>query len=225
MEPSREPSPEKQLLKLIEDSEPGKTKKGLVGRRGSSFLSLGAFKGRWSFFRNRLKGFTGFKKESFDIKKINFYLKICVVTLITYFTISFSISAFRLEKMSTISLDAEITEDVVAAEIPKPLKKLSYYLEKVRGADIFNPSWVDTETGQSDSEAKRVAVSEMQKIAENFKLTGISWSDDPDVMIEDVEMGKIYFLKKGEMIGDMKIETILKNKVILSYKGKEIILK
>jgi hypothetical protein len=54
---------------------------------------------------------------------------------------------------------------------------------------------------------------------------GISWSDDPDVMIEDTKTQRTFFLKKGQMIDDIKLEAVFKDKVILNYLGEEIELK
>lgn len=49
----------------------------------------------------------------------------------------------------------------------------------------------------------------------DLKLIGISWSNDPDVMIEDTAIHKTYFCKRGAMIGEYQVETINKSDVIL----------
>jgi hypothetical protein len=41
-------------------------------------------------------------------------------------------------------------------------------------------------------------------------------------MIEDQDAKKTYFLNQGDKIREFKVESILKNKVILSYGGKKI---
>jgi type II secretory pathway component PulC len=55
---------------------------------------------------------------------------------------------------------------------------------------------------------------------------GISWSADPDVMIEDGKTQRTIFLKKGQLVdNEIRVEAVFKDKVILSYKGEEIELK
>lgn len=49
----------------------------------------------------------------------------------------------------------------------------------------------------------------------NLKLIGINWSDRPDVMIENTVEMKTYLLKKGDMIGEYKIEEINRTSVML----------
>jgi type II secretory pathway component PulC len=61
---------------------------------------------------------------------------------------------------------------------------------------------------------------------QNLKLVGISWSNDPDVMIEDTQNHRTLFLKKGRLINnEIKVEAIFKDKVVLSYQGEEIELR
>ncbi|MFH0796404.1 MAG: hypothetical protein V2A65_05020 [Candidatus Omnitrophota bacterium] len=61
---------------------------------------------------------------------------------------------------------------------------------------------------------------ELEELAGNLKLVGVSWSSDPDVMIENTKTNKTYFLKKGDGIeGGIKIEQVLRDKIILGYKG------
>jgi type II secretory pathway component PulC len=45
------------------------------------------------------------------------------------------------------------------------------------------------------------------------------------VMIEDKKASNTYFLKTGDTINKMKIEEILKDRVILNYAGQRIELK
>ena len=75
---------------------------------------------------------------------------------------------------------------------------------------------------------KKVVKASTSRIAEaskNLKLVGISWSDDPDVIIEDTKAGMAYFLKKGQMINDLKLKEVFKDKVILGYQEEEVELR
>jgi type II secretory pathway component PulC len=44
-------------------------------------------------------------------------------------------------------------------------------------------------------------------------------------MIENADEQKTYFVKRGQTLGDVKIEAILKDKVILSCLGQEVELR
>jgi len=55
----------------------------------------------------------------------------------------------------------------------------------------------------------------------NFKLVGIMWSENPQVMIEDVKMQKTYLLNAGERMGDFTIKNIFREKVIITKDSQE----
>ena len=57
----------------------------------------------------------------------------------------------------------------------------------------------------------------LRKKTENFKLVGISLGDPPLAMIEDKSNGKTYFLRAGEMLFDLKVQSISKKTVVLGY--------
>jgi hypothetical protein len=104
------------------------------------------------------------------------------------------------------------------------LKSLSYYLEKARGRDIFKIVIKGAAT-----DAGGLAKGPSQRIIEatqDLRLVGISWSGDPDVMIEDTKTKKTLFLKKGQTINnEIKLQAVFRDKVVLSYAGEEIDLR
>jgi type II secretory pathway component PulC len=62
--------------------------------------------------------------------------------------------------------------------------------------------------------------------AKDFSLVGIAWSADPEAMVEDGKNKKTYFVKRGQPLdSEVKVVTIFKDKVILTYKGKEFELR
>ena len=105
----------------------------------------------------------------------------------------------------------------------RPLESASYYIEKAQKRDIFN--MVSKATNVSGTQDIQPPVKEIVKKTEGLKLVGISWSDSPDVMIEDDKSKKTFFLKKGDFINDVEVKEIFKEKVILQYKEEEIELK
>ncbi|MCK4519859.1 MAG: hypothetical protein KAT96_01675 [Candidatus Omnitrophica bacterium] len=220
----RKPAPEKQLLNLIERPEPSNIQQTAIKRAGFSLFSWGTLKGRYSFFKKNIEVFLSFKREPLDIKRINEVLYFSVFILAVYFTTSFTISALNLEKRSTLNLKIKVAKQGAILTASSSLKKLSYYLEKARVRDIFNPLLTVKESGETTGEKRRPAL-KITEAARNLKLVGISWRDDPDVLIKDTKLNKVYILKKGEMIGKVKIETVFKDKVVLSYEGEELTLR
>ena len=99
-------------------------------------------------------------------------------------------------------------------------KTAAYYFEKVAQRDIFKmgPKPLPTEK-------QKVVSPVVTEATKNLKLVGISWSDNPDAMIEDTQAKRTFFLKRGQKIGKMKIQAIFRDKVILSYEDEEVILK
>jgi type II secretory pathway component PulC len=63
------------------------------------------------------------------------------------------------------------------------------------------------------------------EMTQNLKLVGISWSNDPDAMIEDTKTTRTFFVKRGQMISEVKVKDIARDKVVLTYDGEDIDLR
>ena len=70
-----------------------------------------------------------------------------------------------------------------------------------------------------------IGVSALSKEISHLKLVGISWSNNPDAMVEDTKALKTFFIKRGDMIGKFRVEAIFKDKIILSFEGEEVELR
>jgi hypothetical protein len=217
-------TPEKQLLNLIEDH--GSSKSGARGsaikHRGLSFLSAGAWIGRLSFLKQNLKAWHPRDVHSIDIRGINRILIIIIAVLAVYFVQGVVADLMRFKKMDSSRLGSVSAQG--AAEIKDIVglnKALSSYVEVVSQRDIFNIGSV----AQPPAPSAPSAVSKAVEATKNFKLVGISWSNDPDVMIEDETALRTFFVKRGQMVGPVKVQAVFKDKVILSYEGEEITLK
>jgi len=222
-------TPEKQLLKLIEDpKEKGAAVKARAIRyRGLSLLSLGAWLGRFHFSKNKMRSVLDLRSlRRMDISAINSALFLLTVILAFYFIYNFSRSMVDMRKPWDYKLTASGVQGQGADsfEDVSLLKKAeSFYLEKVRERNIFKIGAKNV-TGQIDAAVKE-ASSKAIEATQNLKLVGISWSGDPDAMIEDTKGLRTFFVKRGQMVGEVKVEAILKDKVILSYKGEEVELR
>jgi hypothetical protein len=225
MAKARPLTPEKQLLKLIEDPKSKTTAVSaqVIKHQGLSLFSFSAWLGRISFlkdwFKRRLKRP---KHHEFNLKTISKVLGICIFVLAFYFISNLFTSLISLKKMPNLLLEVKKDDlkplSLQEASVSK--KAVSYFLEKVRARDIFKM--------HVDKVPKTVIKGPSSGIIEatqHLKLVGISWSNDPDAMIEDTKALRTFFVKRGELIGEIKVQAIFRDKIILSYGGEEIELR
>ncbi|MDP3041241.1 MAG: hypothetical protein Q8N62_00685 [Candidatus Omnitrophota bacterium] len=222
MAQERSLTPEKQLLKIIESSKMNSLGvHAQTSRRHSmSWLNFGAWLGRISFLKGRFEKWSkGFSLEQLDVKVVNRVLGFLVVPLLLYFSGNLIIALVNLGKAPR--LESNTTAVKIETSFPEPagLKKaVSYYLDKVRERDIFT-------MGLKKSAVDLTPSSRSLDVSANLKLVGISWSADPDAMIEDTKELKTFFVKRGEMVGGAKVQAIFKDKVVLSLGKEEFELK
>ena len=206
-------TPEEQLLKLIEkdnESEPAEVKRG---RRG--FFSFNRLRNSRIFsgkgIRQRLIKLKLSLREP-NIKIANkAFLSLSVVLLI-YSIISLIFSRFDMKKVYTNLRPMEkkqFTQKTIIKDRP-----FLHYLEMARRRNIFSPIELKEE------EDPAIKEKELQEITKSLRLVGISWEEEPMAMIEKKGENKTYFLKKGDSIGQFKINNILEGGVILDYNGK-----
>ncbi|MBN2119712.1 MAG: hypothetical protein JW734_01475 [Candidatus Omnitrophica bacterium] len=228
MAENQSPTPERELLKLIEEKKAGSSFAGKGSlRKGLSLFSLGGLRGRFSFFKVSLfKVFSG--QVSLDITDINKLLIIAALGIFSF--MSFDLATSMLGIKEQVDSAFKIDRDIKGFNVKDIafLKNPSFYLEKARKRDIFkmtSKEIKDEAKKEGEEAAKQDPVKEVAKMTANLKLVGISWSDDPDAMIEDTKAQKTFFLKRGDFIGEVEVAGIFKDKVILRYQGQEKELK
>ncbi len=220
-------TPEKQLLKLIEDPKlkPASFNSLAIKHQGLSLFSFGAWVGRVSFFKDWFK--KQFQKphtQGFDVKIISKVLGICILALIFYFINNLYTSFVSLKNPLNLALEVKKEDLDTFGPVDSLVSKraVTYFLEKIRQRDIFNMG----QSGKNDSQIiPRAPSSRIIEATQFLKLVGISWSNDPDAMIEDTKAMRTVFIKRGGVIGEVKVQAIFKDKVILSYAGEEIELR
>ena len=218
-------TPEKQLLKLIEESphHRSSTHKVVAKRKSLGLFSISAWISRITFLQGRLRSWFGHKgtHQPDFIRIINRVLFFSIFILVGYFILNLKISLGSFKKIPQLQTNVE---DGIKAEGFKEasiLKAASYYLEKIRQRNIFKMGPLIV----SDERGKKGPSSRLLEATQHFRLVGISWSGDPDAMIEDAEKKRTFFVKRGQMIGSFKVRAILKDRVILSLGNEEIELK
>jgi hypothetical protein len=218
-------SPEKQLLKLIEEPH-GRAAKGMANRgKGLTLFSLGALQGRWVFAREKLSTLAKSWSGPLDIKKINSILVLLAVLTGVYFVVSSFMLAMKFSTLPSFSFKAESSAKLEVLKQASQLKALTTYMEKVQSRDIFKIGRQPAadETAKPDQAEQKA---QQESILSKYKLVGISWSDNPDAMIEDIEAKKTFFMKRGQVMSDgVKVQGIFKDKVVLNYAGAEVELR
>jgi hypothetical protein len=209
-------TPEKQLLKLIENPKQASVRVESAKREGKKWFSFPAFKGRLDFWKGT--SVKQFSQSAHGLERINVVLKVLIV-LVAIYT---GYSVFKMAKGIKSAANLILTPDAVTLDVPAPvtgLQSVSYYLEKIKGRNIFVP--VQPETKVTEEKAAEEGVPQEDPF-KDFSLVGIAWSNDPEAMIEDTKLNRTFFMKRGQsMSNGVRVVTIFKDKVILGYKDKE----
>ncbi|MCK5288197.1 MAG: hypothetical protein KAJ79_03975, partial [Candidatus Omnitrophica bacterium] len=172
------------------------------------------------------------KKNILSIKAVNGFMTLVLIVLAVTFIYIISGAMNDLKKVKNRGLKSgEIESLLVFQGRTLNDRYLSYYMNKINKRDIFKMENVEEEIVQKeepDLTAKINMKSPNEMIIEatkNLKLVGISWSNNPDALIEDTEALRSFIVRKGDMIGEVKVDDILKDKVLLGFKGEQIEIK
>ena len=228
-------TPEEKLLRLIESG--GKVEVGENVTETGSIWNVGSWPRilshgynspirRWSFFQAM--------RPEFNLRLLNRVL--VGVLILVVIGIAFEMNNTRIiptfltadavEPSPAVANEAGVKKDLAT------LKPLLDYLKEVDARDIFNPAPAPR---PKKPEPKAIplqplkplpppqsnAMQVLQEKIKTLKLVGISWGEDPVAMIEDTTKKETNFLKAGQSINEIQVKTILRDKVVLSYKDAE----
>ena len=213
-------TPEQQLLKLIEGQKPGEPlPKGAKPKGGFSLGRLpGTLMASLAFWKRKKRRSQG-RPASFGLAEVNKALIVLGAVLFVYVVFDAVASARNLQRPPNFApmkdMRPKTTKEAVA-----PLAETSYYLQKVSSRDIFREGRTEQPAQQSPSAATEVAGT--AEAVQGLALVGISWSSNPDAIIEDKSKQRTYFVKRGQEAGDgVKVEAIFKDHVVVSYEDHE----
>jgi len=216
------PTPEEQLLNLIEDGEGLGSSLGQKRKKANFFSSIN-LSGIASFvpFLQRLWGnvFANIKsaiKEP-DLKVWNKILAGVAALLLIYLAVDFTVR--RLEINQLIKKITAAKKWSFKEGSSSEVRQFLRYLEMVQRRDIFTPVVLKS-SGPTDTEVKKM----LAALTADLKLVGISWGDVPEAIIEDKKANKTYFLKTGEMLNTLKVDAISRDKVTFDVGGEKLFL-
>jgi len=218
-------TPEKQLLKLIEGSAikgVGPADAQALKYHSFGFFSLGAWRGRISYFKAKVNKWSkGEETFHLEVAVINHLLLVACAGLVVYFLVYSYVAYSNFKRIQAVGLFPSVSAASArgGSEMPSLQKPSSYYQEKVTQRDIFKMGSKKPEIEIKEPTSKTL------ELAQNLKLVGISWSDDPDAMVEDKKLSRTFFIKKGHMVGEAKVKAIFKDKVVLELDGEEFELR
>jgi hypothetical protein len=167
--------------------------------------------------KEKIAGFIKAGPQQWDIGLVNLGLMAVIGILIIIFVIR-SLNAWNELKKESVKeyvISSASKAEAGFKEIAS-MKGVAYYIGKLSGRDIFS-----RKAKQDDLTNEPVFSTKMADMTANLKLVGISMSDNPDAMIEDTRLQKTFFVKMGSMVGDLRVDLITKDKVVLKY-NKEL---
>jgi len=219
-------SPEKRLLNIIENKEGEEPKQSPI-QEGKKLFSIGALKARISFLKEKLsKGPIRFSGISFGLKEVNTLLQVCIGILAIYLGISVKMKFTKLmnKDWGKSMLRQEVFSGEVEA-VASLVQPKDFYLSKVKTRNLFDFADQEQKEKVNFKEDEKKGPSKLEEMTKNFKLVGISWSEDPDAIIEDSDANKTYFVKTGSSINEIKVQAIHEDRVILHYGMEEVELR
>ncbi len=221
-------SPEKKLLNIIEgEGNESPTPKNGRASKGMKIFSLAALRGRIAFFKSKVsQGPIRMPRISFSLNGFNVLMQLCIAGLVIYLGMSIRVEFSRLLKHDWAKRPGQatlITTDVKA--IASLLQSESYYLNKVKSRNLFGFADEAEEEKVAFKEKPKQEPTKLETMVKTFKLVGISWSNDPDAIIEDEKAKKTYFVKTGHKINEISVQAIYRDKVILHYLSQEVELR
>jgi type II secretory pathway component PulC len=201
-------SPEEKLLKLIRGQKNPPQDIPLIKPQEEASAVTATYEKKRSF-KSILR-----PPEVIKYLGLSYIIKKVIILLLgfsfLYVVLSFLYPFFGLQKIrmpKPLPLEVTKTKNIINKEsmpyesYSGEIKKRNIFLNKGMGA-ASNPA---------------VASADLVK---NFNLIGIIAGNVPQAIIEDKTNNKVYYLNKGQYIGEFQVQDILEGKIILNYEGQ-----
>ncbi len=97
------------------------------------------------------------------------------------------------------------------------VKPSEFYLKGITGRQVFKNSIASIDNVENARPLNNVPVD----VTKDIKLIGIVQKDSPQAIIEDQKTQKTYYLNKGQFLGELQVEAIEEDKVIINFKDQK----
>lgn len=191
-------SPEEKLLRLIRGQ-----KKQIVSPENKI-----ASREKASLFRLKLPNIA-IQKYLFLANISKFVLAAFTISCL-YLVYSFISPSFTQNLQLPKTTDEVATEEEV--EPVKQVKPYGFYSQGLADRQIF---------GSASQEPEKPIGKINADLLKDMSLVGIVSGDNPQAIIEDKKTQKTYYLTRGQLIGEFRVDDIEQGKVILNYNGQK----
>ena len=215
-----EPTPEKQLLKLIEQPQDADAGAEMQRPAGAGALSPSAIRGRFSFLKRGTSRGGGDSRKGIGLKGFNKLLAAAAVMLVLFLGWDVTTSLKELKAMDpleptpifSIDVDRPLRAPVTGEDYHKEFSRrnpFDFYREKVEVVD----------------ETPKVTVEELKKrelAALKDGLVYVGYRKRGGVLvgrIRDTRSDTRHLVKAGDDIGGLRIVSVLRDKVVVSFGG------
>lgn len=223
-------TPEKKLLRLIEDPQAGGGGKsvpsgGKMPFDFSKLLSPSAIQGRISYLRDNWKGIlSGSGPAAFSLKQVNMILKVACLFVGIFFLGNIFLELKSAE--SDYHAVAGIPQrEIAEISLTQPKVFDENFFDEVARRNIFIPS----EKREEVKKPKSGVYLKLLEISQQLRLVGISLRPERPketfCMIEDLKKNMTSFLKAGDSISGLTVEKINEDNVVLAYADEKIELR
>ena len=217
----KEASPEERLFKIIKEGK--KTPDENILK-----LKSGPKPGGWllSWFKkdplpvgsgSSLKIF-GAQFKNIDINSLNkiLFCILGVLMMVVFYTA-------LIKKIASPALipPRANTEIWVNGKKPEAFKPITAYLGEVDKRDIFHPI-APPAPPQTEVKPQPKPEINANELIKDLKLSGIYRGKDSEAIIEDKTSKKIYYVKTGDKVNNLRVKNILEDRVIFEAGEKEI---
>lgn len=123
----------------------------------------------------------------------------------------------RESKISNLELQPGASE-LQSASGEAKAAPFSTYAETIGSRELFKPQQPAVRLGTGAGVQTESAHDKLKDLS----LIGIIAGEKPQAAIEDKKIQKTYFLYKGQMLNQMRVEEILEDRVILDFEGEKL---
>ncbi|MBI4549562.1 MAG: hypothetical protein HY714_01375 [Candidatus Omnitrophica bacterium] len=219
-------TPEKRLLSLIEDGPGEKQDRPQKPKiQWAQLLSPQALQEKFLQAKDRVLEFFRSHKKPINLKEANKILRYVILGLSVILVISILVEAGRINSKGLFEQEISQRKAGDMTLIEGRTFESSLF-ENPEARNIFIPYGKRTE---DLAKQKNVVSDRLIEMTKNLKLTGISVNPaDPGrtfCMVEDIEKNITTFLRAGDRIGGLTVQSINSEDIVLEYQGETIELR